>query len=100
MKWMLCCYAGMTTSLLAVKLEEETAARGLDVKVAATAIAEAESSLEGVSAVLLGPHVRFSEDTIRKAAGPDMPIYVIKPQDFGTMNVKAIVSDVLAMLPA
>ncbi len=98
MKWLLCCYAGMTTSLLAVKLEEETASRGLEVQVAATPIAEAETSLDGADAVLLGPHVRYTQDSIRKAAGPDMPIYVIPPQDFGMMNTKSIVDAVLAMM--
>lgn len=100
MKWLLCCYAGMTTSLLAVKLEEETAKRGMDVKIVATPVADVEGGLEGASAVLLGPHVRFVLDSVRNSAGPDMPIYVIPPQDFGTMNVKSIVDAVLALLPA
>lgn len=99
MKWLLCCYAGMTTSMLAVKLEEETASRGLDVKIEATPIADVEGNLDGVSAILLGPHVRFAEGNVREAAGPDMPIYVIPAPDFGTMNAKAIIDAVMGMLP-
>lgn len=99
MKWLLCCYAGMTTSMLAVKLEEETTRRGLDVTIAATPIAEVEAVVDGASAILLGPHVRFAESNVREAAGPDMPIYVIPAPDFGTMNAPAIVDAVVALLP-
>lgn len=97
MKWMLCCFAGMTTSILAAKLQEEGAARGMDLTVEAFPIAEAESAVDGMDAILLGPHVRFMKDGVQKAA-PDTPLFVIPPQDFGTMNTKAIVDGVLALM--
>lgn len=97
MQWMLCCYAGMTTSILGNKLEEEAASRGLDLTVKVFPIAEAESAVDGMQAILLGPHVRFMQGEIAKAAG-DIPIYVIPPQDFGAMNTKSIVDNVLALV--
>lgn len=98
MKWMLCCYAGMTTSILAQKLEEEGASRGMDLQVNAAPIAEAESLVgDEIAAIILGPHVRFMKEQIEQAAG-SIPVYVIPPQDFGTMNSKGIVDAVLALM--
>lgn len=98
MKWMLCCYAGMTTSILAQKLGEEGVSRGMDIEVEAAPIAEAASLVsDEISAIILGPHVRFMQDQIEKAAG-SIPVYVIPPQDFGTMNSRGIVDAVLAMI--
>lgn len=98
MKWMLCCYAGMTTSILAQKLEEEGASRGIDLKVDAVPIAEAESLVsDEISAIILGPHVRFMKDQIERVAG-SIPVYVIPPQDFGMMNSKGVVDAVLALI--
>ena len=71
MKWMLCCYAGMTTSILAQKLEEEGASRGIGLKVDAVPIAEAESLIsDEISAIILGPHVRFMKDQIERLPAP------------------------------
>lgn len=94
MKWMLCCFAGMTTSILGAKLEEEARGRGLDVEVKVFPIAEAESAMDGMQAILLGPHVKYMVEELAKSAG-DTPIYVIPPQDFGMMNTKKIVDAVL-----
>lgn len=96
MKWMLCCYAGMTTSILGKKLEEEAAGRGFGLTVKVLPIAEAEAFVDEVEAIILGPHVRFMEENLKKAA-PETPVYVIRPQDFGTMNTKVIVDEVLAL---
>lgn len=94
MKWMLCCFAGMTTSILGAKLEEEARGRGLDVEVKVFPIAEAESAMDGMQAILLGPHVKYMAEELAKTAG-DIPIYIISPQDFGMMNTKKIVDAVL-----
>lgn len=98
MKWMLCCYAGMTTSILAQKLEEEGAERGMELTVEATPIAEATSLIDTeTAAIILGPHVRFMKDEVEKSAG-SIPVYVIPPQDFGAMNTVAIVDAVTALM--
>ncbi|OUN87561.1 PTS sugar transporter subunit IIB [[Collinsella] massiliensis] len=99
MKWMICCYAGMTTSILGKKLEEEAASRGYDVTVQAFPVSEAADEAANMDLVLLGPHVRFVKPEIEKGAN-GTPIYVMAPQDFGTMNTKAIVDAALKLVSA
>ena len=45
MKLLLVCYAGMSTSMLAQRLEDEGAARGIEVEVAAVPMTELEANL-------------------------------------------------------
>lgn len=47
MNVLLVCYAGMSTSLLAEKLEDEGARRGIDITVSAVPLANLEENLEG-----------------------------------------------------
>ena len=60
---------------------------------------EAADEAANMDLVLLGPHVRFVKPEIEKGAN-GTPIYVMAPQDFGTMNTKAIVDAALKLVSA
>lgn len=98
MKLLLVCYAGMSTSMLAQRLEDEGAARGIEVEVEAVPMTELEDNLEGVDAVLLGPQVRFAEKDARAAVGDAVPLMVIAPQDFGMMRADNVLDQVSALI--
>lgn len=98
MKLLLVCYAGMSTSMLAQRLEGEGAARGIEVEVEAVPMTELEANLEGVDAVLLGPQVRFAEKDARAAVGDAVPLMVIAPQDFGMMRADNVLDQVSALI--
>lgn len=91
---LLVCSAGMSTSLLVTKMEAAAKEAGIDVKIFALPFANAESVIEDVDCVLLGPQVRFQKAAIEKLAknrknGP-IPVDVIDMRDYGTMNGKAV----------
>lgn len=94
MKLLLVCYAGMSTSMMANKIEEEGARRGLDLTVEAVPMTSLENSLDGVDFVLLGPQVRFAEEDAKKAVDGRCPIAVMSPQDFGMMNASNVIDQV------
>ncbi len=98
MKLLLVCYAGLSTSMLAQRLEDEGAARGIEVEVEAVPMTELEANLEGVDAVLLGPQVRFAEKDARAAVGDDVPLMVIAPQDFGMMRADNVLDQVSSLI--
>lgn len=100
MNILLICYAGMSTSILAQKLADEAERRGYEAStVRAVPMTELEENLEGVTAIILGPQVRFAEKDARAIAGP-IPLMVASPQDFGLMRADAIMDQIEALLAA
>lgn len=98
MKLLLVCYAGMSTSMLAQRLSAEGERRGLEVEVQAVPLTELENNLDGVSAVLLGPQVRFAEKDARAAIDGRAPMMVVSPQDFGMMKADNVMDQVLKLV--
>lgn len=90
---MLVCSAGMSTSMLVRAMKKEIEAQDLNAHVFAKPSTEAMEYLEGksVSIVLLGPHVRFFEESYREElASKQIPVETIDHRDYGTMNGKNV----------
>ena len=58
-KIMLCCSAGMSTSLLVRKMVEAANERGLPVKIDAYGVSEFDTQFPQYQVVLLGPQVKY-----------------------------------------
>ncbi|MBD3948219.1 PTS sugar transporter subunit IIB [Tuanshanicoccus lijuaniae] len=89
----LVCSAGMSTSMLVAKMKEEAQKEGLSYDIRAIGSTEALNYVKEnkTDVILLGPQVRYLESTYNKElVGLDIPISVIKPQDYGTMNGKNV----------
>jgi len=97
MKILLVCNAGMSTSMMARKLTEEAGKRGIEAEVNAAPLPEIRDYIDGVEAILLGPQVRFVLKDV-KAQYPDILVMAIAPQDFGMMNAKKVMDDILAQI--
>lgn len=89
-KIMLVCNSGMSTAMLARKMNEQV---GDDYQVIAKGEGEYQNFLENVDMILVGPQIRYMVAEIRKEAG-DIPVESMKPQDYGMMNVKNIVKTI------
>ena len=99
MKIMLCCNAGMSTSLLVQKMQKEVAARSLDVEIEARPMNEAMDHLDDASIILLGPQIGYAKGDFEKAcAGKDIPVEVIPMTDYGRMNAAGIIDAALAKI--
>jgi cellobiose PTS system EIIB component len=86
---MLCCAAGMSTSMLVAKMQEAAKAQGKDVEIFAASVVEADQQLaeKNIDVVLLGPQVRYMEsDFKKKLEGKNIPLAVIDIQAYGTVN--------------
>ena len=64
-KIMLCCSAGMSTSLLVKKMVAEAEKRGLEVDINAFGVAEFEQQVGQYQVVLLGPQVKYMQKDLR-----------------------------------
>ncbi|WP_437614545.1 PTS sugar transporter subunit IIB [Erwinia sp. V71] len=81
---MLCCSAGMSTSLLVRKMQEEAAQRGLAVDIAAYSATEFDEHYGDYQVVLLGPQIKYMQGALaEKAASRGVPVAPINMTDYG-----------------
>ena len=59
MNILLCCAAGMSSSLIVTKMEKAAEARGIEVKIWAVSGSEVNSHIDKADVLLLGPQVRY-----------------------------------------
>lgn len=95
-KILLCCNAGMSTSLLVQKMQTEASARNLDVEIEARPMNEALDHMEDADIVLLGPQIAYAKADYEKAT--DKPVEVIPMVDYGRMNAAGIIDMALVAL--
>lgn len=95
---MLACAGGMSTSLLAKKIENFARSKGHNVKSWAIGISAIPEASGTYDVLLLGPQVKHLRDELREKADADKPVEVIKSQDYGTMNAEAVFERALELL--
>ncbi|GAF38801.1 hypothetical protein FC83_GL002058 [Agrilactobacillus composti DSM 18527 = JCM 14202] len=94
-KIMLVCAAGMSTSLLVQKMKDAASAQGITTQIFATASSDADEKLasEKPDVLMLGPQVAFLLKDFQAKA--NIPVKVIKMQDYGMMNGEKVLADAL-----
>lgn len=97
MKIILACNAGMSTSMMKMRLEQEAKMRGIEAAVKAVPISELDDVIEGTDVLLLGPQVRYIENELR-VKYPDMPLMVMDMKDYGSMNAKVVLDKALEVM--
>jgi len=98
-KILLVCAAGMSTSYLVEKMKKAAAARNLDVTIEAHATPEFSEIYKNWDVILLGPQVRFQKagwTPLAESAG--IPLDVINPMDYGTMNGEKVLDFALKLI--
>ncbi|EQC4552313.1 PTS sugar transporter subunit IIB [Cronobacter malonaticus] len=99
----LCCSAGMSTSLVVTKMEKTAAERGLELKIYAIPEQNLHDELElhggDIQAVLLGPQVRFKLAENKKLTDEhQIPIAVIDSVAYGTLNGAKVLDQALSLV--
>ncbi|MRJ46808.1 PTS sugar transporter subunit IIB [Fundicoccus ignavus] len=98
---MLVCSAGMSTSMLVSAMNDAIRISGIEATVLAKPSTEAMDYLEQatIDVVLIGPHVRFFEETFRvPLAEKNIPMAVINPLDYGRMNGASVLQQAFNLL--
>lgn len=99
------CGAGMSTSLLARKMTEYAASKGIDAKVDAKPTSYIKSSdvakLSELDCGLLGPQVAFEFNMLApKMAEAGVPFATIPMQDYGMVNGAKVMQQALDLIEA
>ena len=88
-KIMLCCNAGMSTSLLVQKMQSEVEARPMN---------EAHDHLDDCDILLLGPQIGYTKGDFEKEAAGRFPVEVINMVDYGRMNAAGIIDHCVSVM--
>lgn len=96
MNIILACNAAMSTSMMKMRLEQETKNRGIEALVKAVPISELDDYKDTADVILLGPQVRYIEKKVKEQVS--IPVLVMDMKDYGTMNAKKILDDALAAI--
>ena len=95
----LLCQHGASTGMVAQKITEAAASRGVDATVNAYSMAHIAEVIGGADIVLLGPQIKFKLNAFQKEYGDSgVPIVVIEPTDYGMLNGENILNTVLKHL--
>ena len=98
---MLCCSAGMSTSLLVRKMLEAAKERGLEVEIDAYGVAEFDTQFPRYQVVLLGPQVKYMLNTLsEKAAAHGIPVQPINQMDYGMQRGNEVLDYALSLIEA
>ena len=97
MNIILACNAGMSTSIMKMRLIKELKNRGLEGNVSAVPISELDDYLEDADILLLGPQVRSIEKGMKEVY-PALTIVVISMKDYGSMDAAKVLDQVTEAL--
>lgn len=93
------CSAGMSTSMLAARMQEAATKRGLEATVAAFPETTLENETNECNVALLGPQVKFMLKKATDICEPKgVPVAVIPMREYGTMNGEAVLDIALGMM--
>ena len=98
---MLVCAAGMSTSLMVNRMKKAAEDQGLEARILAVPVTEAEAYLQShqVDVLLLGPQVRYLlEDFQKKLAETGTPVEVIPMTDYGMMRGDKVLDLALSLM--
>lgn len=98
-KILLCCSAGMSTSMLVQKMLKAAEVRGMECKIEALPVSTFEEVIQDYDVCLLGPQVRFQLESLKKTASQyGKPIDAISPMAYGMMKGDEVLEQALSLI--
>lgn len=94
----LCCSAGMSTSLVVEKMQDAANEKGINAEIKAVPISSVEDldSSHKIDILLLGPQVKFKLNELKEVyKDQNTLVDVINMMDYGMINGEKILTDAL-----
>lgn len=97
----LVCNAGMSTSILVRKMQEDAKKKGLDdIHVEAFSVEILDERVDTADAVLLGPQIRHMLGDVKKIVNGKCPVDVVDMRDYGMIRGDKVLDKALKMMDA
>ena len=95
----LCCAAGMSTSMLVQRKKDAAQKRGVEVSIKAVPVAEFKDIIDTADIVLLGPQVKYEQQKFQAIADPlGKTVAVIDMMDYGIMKGDVVLDKALKLM--
>ena len=94
----LVCNAGMSTSILVAKMQEEAKAQNISANIEAFSVEILDEKVGDADVVLLGPQIRHMLSEVEKTVAGKCPVSVIDMRDYGLINGKAVLAKAMSMI--
>lgn len=94
----LCCSAGMSTSLVVEKMQDAAKEKGIDAEIKAVPVSSVEEldNSHKIDILLLGPQVKFKLNELKEVyKDQNTLVDVINMMDYGMINGEKILRDAL-----
>ncbi|WP_121609775.1 PTS sugar transporter subunit IIB [Mesobacillus foraminis] len=99
MNILLCCAAGMSTSLLVTKMEKAASEQGIECKIWAESADAVKNHIDQADVLLLGPQVRYLLPQMKKLGEEkNIPVDSINPVHYGMCNGPEVLKSALALV--
>jgi PTS system cellobiose-specific IIB component len=94
MNILLCCCAGMSTSLLVSKMKKRALEQNLQYRIWAIPIEAVYREIDQADVLLLGPHVRYMYNEFNELGRKKgIPVAIIDTVHYGTFNGADVLRD-------
>ena len=95
----LCCAAGMSTSMLVQRMKDAAQKKGIEVSIKALPVAEFKDNLNEADIILLGPQVKYEQAKLQAQADPlGKKVAVIDMMDYGTMRGDRVLDKAIQLM--
>lgn len=98
-KILLCCSAGMSTSMLVKKMQQAAEQQGINCQISATGVNAFDEVIKDYDVCLLGPQVRFQMEELQiRARKHGKQVAAISPQAYGMMKGDDVLQQALTLI--
>jgi Phosphotransferase system cellobiose-specific component IIB len=95
----LCCAAGMSTSMLVQRMKDAAQKKNIEVSIKAVPVAEFKENLSTADIILLGPQVKYELAKLQALAEPQgKKVAVIDMMDYGMMKGDVVLEKALKLM--
>lgn len=98
-KIMLCCSAGMSTSMLMNKMKLEAEKRNIAVHIQAYGVSQFNEMVKDYQVVLLGPQIKYMHAELQEYASKyNIPVEPIDMSDYGMLRGSKVLDFALSLI--
>lgn len=90
---LLICGSGASSGFMGANMRKAAKKAGLDYKIQARSESELEDYADDIDALMVGPHLKFELDDIKKQVPEDVKVILMKPDYYTVLDGTAAIED-------
>lgn len=95
---LLICGSGASSGFMAANMRKAAKKEGLDYTIKARSESELEDYADGIDALMVGPHLKFELDDIKKQVPENVKVILMKPDYYAVLDGAAAIKDLQSQL--